>query len=388
MKNNILAQFNSRFGNPHIYVKSPGRANIIGEHTDYNNGLVLPFAINQCIHMYMSKNEIGLLRVFAFDINDSAEVNLKELKFQNEGWTRYFINALVACGYDQSSGIDVVFGGNLPQGGGVSSSSALTCGFLAGINSLFNLKYSVDQMIDLASQAENGIGLNGGIMDQTAIFKGRHGHALKIDFLDFSVEEFEMPDDEYTFYLINSGQKHNLVETEYNKRRATCENALQVIQSKRPEVETFRDITEHDIEKYLVDDVSKKRCIHVLEENIRVLTAAQILKDKKYEELGPLLLESHKSLSQYYEVSTPEIDYLVERSQEVNNVLGSRIMGGGFGGCTINFVKRDISDSQINKLKSDYKLKCGYDLTIDEITPSGGIQVTQVYSNNSSVTFI
>lgn len=378
MKNNILELFNSKFDDAQIYIKSPGRANIIGEHTDYNNGLVIPFAIEQCIHMYMSKNETGTLRIFAIDINDSAEVNLNEIEFQNKGWTRYFVNVLVACNYDQSSGIDVVFGGNLPQGGGVSSSSALTCGFLAGINALFDLKYDVNEMIDLASQAENGIGLNGGIMDQTTIFKGRYRHALKIDFLDFSVEEIQMPTDEYTFYLFNSGQKHNLVETEYNNRRSTCENALKLIQSRKHKVETLRDITIFDIENYLIDSVAKKRCLHVLEENDRVLSAVEILKNKRYEELGSLLLDSHKSLSQNYEISTPEIDYLVMRSQEYTAVLGSRIMGGGFGGCTINFVKGKLSNVEIEKLKSDYKIETGYDLKVDEISASQGIVVTQL----------
>ena len=378
MKNNILSHFNSKFGHPQIYVKSPGRANIIGEHTDYNNGLVFPFAIKQCIHLYLGRNNSEKLRIIAYDIDESAEINLRDLKFQNEGWVRYFVNALVACKYDRSSGIDVVFGGNLPQGGGVSSSSALTCGFLAGINSLFDLEYSVDQMIKLASQAENGIGLNGGIMDQSAIFKGKLGRALKIDFLDFSVEEYEMPDDEYTFYLMNSGQKHNLVETEYNKRRSTCENALQSIKSKRPEVETFRDISKHDIESLLTDDLSKKRCTHVIEENVRVQSAAQVLNKNAYEKLGPLLLESHWSLSNNYEVSTPEIDYLVLRSQEIKNILGSRIMGGGFGGCTINFVKGKLDETEMEKLKLDYKNKSGYDLKIIEISASDGILVSHL----------
>jgi len=235
----------------------------------------------------------------------------------------------------------------------------------------------VDQLINLASQAENGIGLNGGIMDQTAIFKGRQGYALKIDFLDFSIEEVAMPDDAYSFYLFNSGQKHNLVDTEYNKRRATCEKALSIIQSGRKNVETLRDISRQDVDNYLDDDITKKRCIHVIEENERVVSAIQMLKEKKYDSLGFLLLESHKSLSQNYEVSTPEIDYLVERSQEILNVLGSRIMGGGFGGCTINFVKGKLEDEVIDKLKKDYKQQTELDLDVYEIHPSDGISYTR-----------
>ena len=378
MKNNVLEQFKNNFGNPQLYVKSPGRANIIGEHTDYNHGLVLPFAINQCIHFYLGSNKLELLRAYAIDLDEFYEIEMHEVEFQKNGWSRYLVNSLVACGFDKSQGIDVVFGGDLPQGGGVSSSSALTCGFLAGINSLFKLEYSTDYLIKLASQAENGIGLNGGIMDQSAIFKGKSGYALLIDFADFSVSEVEMPSTTYSFYLFNSGQKHNLVDTEYNRRRATCDRALKTIQSKKQGVAALRNITREDIDVYLENEVAKRRCIHVLEENKRVIMATQILKDKSYKKLGALLLESHYSLSQNYEVSTSEIDYLVDRSQQISNMLGSRIMGGGFGGCTINFTKGKLNESEVKQLIEDYNNETGYDLKIDEISASDGIEVIKL----------
>lgn len=375
MKYSILEQYNSKFTNPQIYVKSPGRANIIGEHTDYNHGLVLPFAINQCIHMYIGKNNTKKLRLFANDLEEYQEIHLERLKFQTEGWTRYFVNALVACEYDGKSGIDISFGGDLPQGGGVSSSSALTCGFLSGINTMFQLGYGMDQLIDMASQAENGIGLNGGIMDQTAIIKGKKDHALKIDFLDHSIEEINLPNRGYTFYLFNSGQKHNLVETEYNIRRKQCEDALNILQVKIPNIETFRDITQKNIDLHLHDVTFKKRCQHVLDENQRVVEAAMLLKNEAYEDIGTLLLQSHQSLSSNYEVSTAEIDYLVDRSQEISNMLGSRIMGGGFGGCTINFVKGTLSNDALFQLKMDYERRTNLQLEVIEVKASDGIQV-------------
>ena len=378
MNISILDLYKSKFKNPQIYVKSPGRANIIGEHTDYNNGLVMPFAIEQRIHMYLGKNQQGLLRIFARDLDESVEFNLSQLAFQNTGWKRYFINALVAIGFDKPEGIDVVFGGNLPQGGGVSSSSAITCGFLAGVNALFDFHLILDEMINLASQAENGIGLNGGIMDQTAIFKGKKDHALVIDFLDFSTKEILMPPDAYTFYLFNSGQKHNLVETEYNNRRATCEKALKTMQRANTEIHSFRDVTLQDINNYLTSETSKKRCIHVIEENKRVESAARLIKDKQYEKLGQLLLDSHDSLANNYEVSTPEIDYLVERSQSISNLLGSRIMGGGFGGCSINFVKGKLDENELEDLKFDYHEKTGFDLKIIEVVASNGVEVVDL----------
>jgi galactokinase len=379
MNISILDLYNSKFENPQIYVKSPGRANIIGEHTDYNNGLVMPFAIEQSIHMYLGKNQQGLLRIIAHDLEESIEIDLSQLAYQNSGWKRYFINALVALEFNESEGLDVVFGGNLPQGGGVSSSSAITCGFLAGVNSLFGFNLNLDEMINLASQAENGIGLNGGIMDQTAIFKGKKDCALMIDFLDFSTKEIEMPPAEFTFYLFNSGQKHNLVETEYNRRRATCENALKTMQQANSKIHSLRDVTHQDIGSYLSNETSMKRCIHVIDENKRAESAAHILKDQQYEQLGQILLDSHHSLANNYEVSTAEIDYLVERSQSIPNMLGSRIMGGGFGGCTINFLKGKLDDIESDKLKFDYKEKTGFDLKIIEITANNGVEVVNLF---------
>lgn len=378
MKDILLEEYKKRFGKPQIYVKSPGRANIIGEHTDYNHGLVFPFAIEQRVGMYIGKNDLGKLRLIALDIGDEYIIDVANLSFATEGWTRYFINSLVALSYDQSTGIDVVFGGNLPQGGGVSSSSALTCGFLAGVNRLFEYNHSLDDLVNLASQAENGIGLNGGIMDQTAILKGEKGKALMIDFDDFSVKKYQVPSEGYMFYLFNSGQKHNLVDTEYNKRRATCDAAVAQVAMRNSNVKTLRDMTLSDVSQYLTDERSRKRCTHVIEENSRVIAASQLLESGNIDGLGELLLASHYSLSNNYEVSTSEVDYLVNESQKIDNLLGSRIMGGGFGGCTINFVKGELVDSDVEKLKIDYNSKTGLELEIYEVKASDGVLVERL----------
>ena len=247
---------------------------------------------------------------------------------------------------------------------------------MTGINANFDLGHSKDRIIDLASQAENGIGLNGGIMDQTSIVKGKKDCALLIDFLDASVKYFEMPVDTFSFYLFNSGQKHDLIESGYNDRWASCERALRKIQSIRPEVKTLRDITMDDIDTILNDDVLKRRCLHVLEENARVEKVCEILLQKDYTAIGPILLDSHRSLSQQYETSTPEIDFLVQRSQQISNVLGSRIMGGGFGGCTINFVKGKLLPRDLEQLKHDYSEKCGFELQIHNISAGDGAYVS------------
>ena len=375
MKDRILETYGTEYGKPQIYVKSPGRANIIGEHTDYNHGLVFPFAIEQAVSMAIGFNDVGKLRMIALDIDESKELDLSKIEFQTQSWTRYFINSLVALNLKDAKGIDLVFGGNLPQGSGISSSSALACGFLAGVNSLLELGHNIDKLIHLASQAENGIGLNGGTMDQTAIFKGKKDKALLIDFLDHSVVEYQMPTEEHGFYLINSGQKHNLVDTEYNARRASCEAGRRTIQSQDANVKTLRDVTQIHLIKYLDSDNVANRIKHVIGENQRVKSAAKALIDKDYQKLGILMTESHKSLSVNYEVSTPEIDYLVERTLEIESLLGGRIMGGGFGGCTINLVKGELSFEEIQKLQQDYLAHTGLDLSILKVKASNGIVV-------------
>lgn len=378
MKDKILAAYKKRFGDPQIYVKSPGRANIIGEHTDYNHGLVLPFAIEQSISMAIGENNLRKLRLIALDLGEEFELDLIDISFRKDGWSRYFINSLMALGHNVADGIDVVFGGNLPQGGGVSSSSALACGFIAGVNQLFDYEHGIDNLVSLASQAENGIGLNGGTMDQTAILKGKKGMALMIDFLDSSVTEISLPNDDYRFYLFNSGQKHNLVDTEYNKRRAICDSAVRQVRAIDPRVETLRQITPFHIDNIIDGETAKKRVTHVLEENERVQAAVAALSEGDYESLGSLLNQSHQSLSQNYEVSTPEIDFLVKSSRKIDNLLGARIMGGGFGGCTINLVKGELACADIEKLKSMYQAETTYELTVIEVKASDGVIVEKL----------
>jgi len=377
MKTHILQEYIHRFGKPKIYCKSPGRANIIGEHTDYNHGLALPFAINKHIHLVLGENELGALRVFARDNDDYQVYPLNDLSFQNDGWIRYFINSLVVLSQHKLRGLDVVFSGDIPQGGGVSSSSALTCGFLAGINALLGLDYTSDQLTQLASQAENGIGLNGGIMDQTAIFQSKKGFALLIDFFNQTHEYVMMPPKPFGFYLFNSGQKHDLVDTAYNQRRSTCERALDMMQTARPDILNFRDVRKYDIDK-LEDSIAKKRSLHVWEENNRVEAAIQALKHQKPHELGSILLDGQHSLSQNYEVSTPEIDYLVNRSLQIPQILGGRMMGGGFGGCTINLTNGVLSTQDMDELKEDYYKKTKLSLVIDKIQSDHGIQVERL----------
>jgi len=358
-----------------IMVKAPGRANIIGEHTDYNHGLVLPFAINQGIYFIVSKNQKAKLRITAHDINENYESAINPLEYRTEGWTRYFNNALVALDINLDSGIDVTFGGDLPSGAGVSSSSAITCGFMFAVNHLFRLGHDTRTLILLASQAENGIGLNGGTMDQTSIFRGLQNTALLIDYYHNTITPVELNLGEYQFYLFESGQQHNLVDTAYNKRRATCEEALKLVQAKYPLVDTMRQMSLNHVNEVLTISTMKKRCAHVINENERVRKAQTAIASSDFVQLGNIMLQTHKSLSQSYEVSTKEIDFLVARSQQIKNVLGSRIMGGGFGGCTINLVRDGLTETELQELAMHYKAETGMVMKWHKITPSNGVQL-------------
>lgn len=376
MRERVLEVFKTHFVNPRIIVRAPGRANIIGEHTDYNHGLVLPFAIRRSIWMAMSANNLGKLRMFAVNLDESAELAISDLTFQSEGWTRYFINSLVALGYTGDQGFDIAFGGDLPSGGGVSSSSALACAFLSGVTYLASLDLDQNQLISLASQAENGIGLNGGIMDQTAIIKGLAGHAMMIDFVDNSLLYVPMIDRKYNFYLFDSGQKHNLVETAYNERRATCEDAVTYIQTKDKSVQTMRDISMDHIDTYLSDDeVATKRCRHVVNENARVLATVAAMEEGDMIAIGKLLNESHTSLRSDYEVSTPEIDDLITESQNIDKILGCRIMGGGFGGCTINLVEGELTEEDIAHITAQYIETTGLKMKVLKILADDGVRI-------------
>lgn len=376
MRNKVLEAFERHFENPQILVKAPGRANIIGEHTDYNHGLALPFAICRSIWMAMSTNNLGKLRMVAVNLDESSESDIQDISFQSEGWSRYFMNSLVVLGHTGDQGFDMTFGSDLPLGGGVSSSSALACAFLSGVAHLTSRELDHNQLILLASQAENGIGLNGGVMDQTAIIKGLADHAMLIDFADNSLMYVPMVHHNHNFYLFDSGQKHNLVETEYNKRRATCDDAVTYIRAKDKTVKTMRDINMEHINTHLSDnEESTKRCRHVFTENARVIAAVSALKSGDMMTLGKLLNESHASLRSDYEVSTPEIDNLILESQNIDKILGSRIMGGGFGGCTINLVEGELTDKDIAEISEQYFETTGLKIKVLKIHADDGVRI-------------
>lgn len=373
-KDQVIEKCKALFGTPEYVLRSPGRANIIGEHVDYCEGYVLPFSIHQSMYFAARKNDKNLMRVHALDLNESF--TMSDLSNSFKGWQKYFVSLknILDEGHQATAGFDIVFGSDIPIGGGVSSSSALCCGLVALHNEVNNLSFSGDDIIDLASRVEHGIGLKGGLMDQTAIVYGREGNAILIDCKNHSKQHIPLELGAITFVLIDSNVKHSLVESDYNKRRTEVENGLLLVRKKNSGEVDYRNITDTQIDTIrLSDPIGYKRLKHVKSENTRVLKAIDAISNKEYNRLGQLISLSHISLKDDYEVSCEELDFIVDKLKGIQNVLGSRMMGGGFGGNVIALVDGKISSVQWTKLYEEYKNRFGTSLTQMEVSPSNGI---------------
>lgn len=366
-----------KFGKkPEMHVFSPGRANIIGEHTDYNDGFVLPFAIEQGITFLASTNQSFEIRLYAADVNESCIFDLNALSDRHDyGWTKYIYQAIMAMGHHHLQGMDVVFGGNLPIGAGVSSSSALICGFLTVLSRVSDVNMSQEALVEMSVTAERGQGLRGGIMDQFSIFHGMQSKAILLDCKDYSSVMIDMLQGDYTFYLFNTNVKHNLVKSDYNTRRDECDQAVDILNKSYKPIQSLRDLTVTDIEpiQSLLPSLLWSRASFVIEENDRVHQAVKAMQSNDAVQLGALLYASHEGLSKKYEVSCPELDYLVEMTLGYDQILGARMMGGGFGGCTINLVDGVLSTTFCKEIDQKFTAHFGHHPDIFSVYPSDGI---------------
>ncbi|KFF07739.1 galactokinase [Flavobacterium hydatis] len=381
--NDILIQnttlfFKEKFGNePQKVVLSPGRINIIGEHIDYNDGYVLPAAIDKIICFAFEKNNSKKSRIFAIDLNDEFEVDLtKEIQLSNVVWTNYILGVIKQLQDNGFSfeGFNCVFSSNIPVGSGLSSSAALECGMLFGIAALFNLTINKVDIALLGQKAEHWVGINCGIMDQ---FSSVHGLENKVIKLDCKTLEFEYHDanfSDYVLVLFDSNVKHSLFTSEYNTRREECGTGLSIIKNYFPEVKSFRDCTEDQLLSIQdkMDATVFKRVHYVIKEISRVAQACNALDKGNIELLGQLLFETHDGLSKEYEVSCPELDMLVAIAKEDDSIIGSRLMGGGFGGCTINLIKKGEENEVKNKFSSLYLDIFGIELKFYDVKIANG----------------
>lgn len=375
---NTVAFFEKSFGSsPQKTVLSPGRINIIGEHVDYNDGYVLPAAIDKVICFAFSKNNTNTSKVIAIDLNEEFEIDLtQEVKLSDVVWTNYIrgvIKQLQDNGFS-FEGFNCVFSSNIPVGSGLSSSAALECGMIFGIKSLFDLKIEKKNISLLGQKAEHWVGINCGIMDQFSSVHGLENKVIKLDCntLDFEYHNADFKD--YSLILFDSNVKHSLFTSEYNTRRLECEEGLSIIKNHFPEVKSFRDSSVEQVLS-LKDKMTEKvfdRVHFVVKEINRVIKACEALDKGNIELLGELLFETHYGLSQEYEVSCEELDMLVDTAKEDDAIIGSRLMGGGFGGCTINLVKKGHENEVKRKFSKLYLDTFGIELKFYDVKISNG----------------
>ncbi|MBI9035047.1 MAG: galactokinase [Bacteroidales bacterium] len=361
----IISKFKELHQSSPRVFRAPGRINLIGEHTDYNDGFVLPAAIDKEIYFAILPNNTGQCNIYADDLEETFSFELDGFSKNNTvQWPNYFmgiVDVLQNDGY-KVLGFNCVFGGNIPIGAGVSSSAALESGLIFALNALFDFELDRKQMAIYGQKAENDfVGVNCGIMDQYASLFGEKGKLIKLDCRTLKHKMIDFGLKDYSLVLCDTGIKHNLAESEYNERRLDCEAGVRHIKTAYPRIKKLRDVTPQMLkeQRYSMDNTILKRCLYVVEENLRVEQAAKALQTGYLTGLSQLMYKAHSGLKVKYEVSCDELDFLVETARNIGGVKGARLMGGGFGGCTINIVWNEMIPEFKRLTSKHYKAKFG-----------------------------
>lgn len=370
----VRLRFIEEFQEEPLMVFSPGRINLIGEHTDYNEGFAFPAAINKGIAVAIAKTKDKESTMVAIDKNESYSFSLEDIQpLKKGGWRNYILGVVAEMRKKAYSfgNFNLVFSGNVPGGAGMSSSAALENAIGFAINKLFKLGISKEELIYISQKAEhNYAGVMCGIMDQFASMFGEKKSALLLDCRSITAEAFPFDLKEYKIILINSNVKHDLSETAYNERRAVCERVANMLN-----VEALRDATETDLaaEKDKLNEADYQKALFVIQENKRVHAFMKAAENQDMKTLGKLLFQSHEGLSKQYQVSCEELDFLADYAKKSPAVIGARMMGGGFGGCTLNFVRKDkLADFKTDvakEFKAQFKRNCSiYKVKLSEGT--------------------
>lgn len=343
-----------------LIIRSPGRINLIGEHTDYNDGYVLPAAIDKAAYIAITPRSDREIHLVSIDMNDSFNTTLDELTINRAtSWPNYLLGVVdqfIKAGINVP-GFDAALTGDIPLGAGLSSSAAVECAMALALNEITNAGFDKLTMVKMAQKAEHEFaGVQCGIMDQFASMFGKQHHVIRLDCrsLEYEYEPLEM--EGYKIILFDSNVKHSLASTEYNVRRKQCETGVAMIQQHHHEIKSLRDVTMEMLDKYVLpnDLLIYQRCKYVVEENNRLLEACKDLEANNLVAFGKKMFETHHGLSKLYEVSCPELDFLVTQVQDNPAVVGARMMGGGFGGCTINIVKEEAVCDLIKETTTVY----------------------------------
>ncbi|MEP7165313.1 MAG: galactokinase [Ferruginibacter sp.] len=380
MLEKIKQVFIAKYRQEPTVFRSPGRVNILGEHTDYNEGFVLPAAIDKNIYIAISKRTDNTINLYAVDFDDNFSCDVSDVKRSSTQWANYIlgvVDQLQKQGFILT-GFNAVVDGDVPIGAGLSSSAAVECATIFALNKMFELGLDRLQMVPLAQKAEHVFaGVNCGIMDQFASMFGKKDHVIKLDCrsLDYEYVPFKL--DGYKIVLLNTNVKHNLAASEYNTRRLQCEKGIALIAKHHPGVKSLRDVSMDMLNEYVepVDPLVYQRCRYVVEENERLLGACEDLKRGDIRALGEKMFQTHMGLSYHYDVSCKELDFLVEYVKSNPAVAGARMMGGGFGGCTINLVREEAIEKLVQDISKSYSEAMDLPLTAYIASIEDGTQI-------------
>lgn len=377
MKKLIETTFKELFQKEPLTVYSPGRINLIGEHTDYNEGFVMPAAIDKKMVVAIAANRTRQAKVYSVDFEEEFAFNLDSFGPKKGHWATYIMGVtsqLQQAGY-AVQGFDMVFGGDIPVGAGLSSSAALEAAVGFALNTLFGFHIPNRSLIHYAQKAEHVFaGVQCGIMDQFASVMGKKGHVIRLDCRSLDFQHFPLNLPNHSILLIDTCVKHSLADSAYNKRRQECQEGVSAAQKINPETKSLRDMdlaTLDAIRSYISQTVYN-RCKYIIEENNRVLAASELLDKNDLKGFGEKMYASHEGLSKLYEVSCPELDFLVDFTQDLDYVLGSRMMGGGFGGCTINIIEKAKVKTLKESIQPAFESKFGVTPKFYEVSLEDG----------------
>ncbi|WP_248722722.1 galactokinase [Seonamhaeicola sp. ML3] len=361
-----------------ILIFSPGRINIIGEHTDYNDGFVFPAAVDKGIAAAIQKSDSNICTAYALDMDSKIEFELDKLKPLKQGSWENYVFGVIAEIQNRNKVIgnfNIVFKGDIPGGAGMSSSAALENSVVYGINELFDLGLTKEEMIFISQKAEhNYVGVNCGIMDQYASMFGIKDHALLLDCRTIKAKPFKIDFKDHELLLINTNVKHSLSDSAYNDRRSACENIAKLLK-----VTALRDATEDDLAT-IKDEVTPEnyqKALYVIQENNRARQASKAMEEVDLATLGNLIYGSHEGLSKQYKVSCEELDFLVGKAKASGYVIGARMMGGGFGGCTINLIEKGKAEDFKALVSEPYKDRFGKACSFYSVALSDGTHVVK-----------
>jgi len=375
----IASAFERHFGYvAPLLVRAPGRVNLIGEHTDYNQGFVLPAAIDKEIYFAVGLNDRDEIRLVSHDLKEAYTIAVDQVHRTSTQWANYLLGVVAQLQKRgiKVQGFDCVFGGTVPVGAGMSSSAAVECGLAFALDKLLDTRLDKMTLAHVAQKAEHEYaGVMCGIMDQFASLFGRSGHAVRLDCRSLAYDYFPFDTQACRIVLCNSGVKHSLADSEYNKRRQECEKGVEILRRHYPQVQSLRDATMEQLEAHRdeLGSLTFRRCAYVVQENQRVVAACQHLEQHDLAAFGQEMYASHAGLRDDYEVSCEELDVLVEAARQVPGVYGGRMMGGGFGGCTINLVAPDQVENFIQQVGAAYQQRFGRELETYQTSIVNGV---------------